>query len=208
MKESVKQVTKCGFHYFTASSSFYELPDGGSLHFTKVPIIPQFPSKTMSIAEQKVVRDCCDNYGQPVVQVTVRNQTTKDNVGTLPLYSYTRPQPKPQPLSFSFAREISVLGQDGLNCNADLLFSSRTVLAIKPNIPGITQRSVMSTPFCLGVVAEDIHQDQHMSHLLNIHMYLPSEQNIYLSERAHQVDLAKKAVGLVLESVVVTSSAP
>lgn len=31
MKESIKQLTKCGFHYFTASSSFYELPEGGSL---------------------------------------------------------------------------------------------------------------------------------------------------------------------------------
>ena len=95
MKESVKQVTKCGFYYFTASSSFYELPDGGSLHFTEVPIIPQLPSKTMSVAEQKVLRDWRDNYGQPVVQVTVRNQTMKENIGTLPLYSYTRPQPTP-----------------------------------------------------------------------------------------------------------------
>ena len=89
MKESVKQLTKCGFHYFMASSSFYELPDGGSLQFTEVPVIPQLPSKTMTVAEQKVLRDWRDNYGQPVVQVTIRNQTTKDNVGTLPLYSYT-----------------------------------------------------------------------------------------------------------------------
>ena len=35
-----------------------------------------------------------------------------------------------------------------------------------------------------------------------------AEQNIYLFERAHQVNLPKEAVGLVLESVVVTSSAP
>ena len=208
MKESVKQLTKCGFHYYTASSSFYELPDGGSLQFTEVPVIPQLPSKTMSVAEQKVLRDWRDNYGQPVVQVTVRNQTTKDNVGTLPLYSYTRPQPTPQPLSFSFPSETTVTGQDGLNYNADLLFSTRTVLAVKPNIAGITQRSVVSTPFCLGVAAEDIQQDQHTSHLPNIYMYLPSEKNIFLFERAHQVDLPKEAVGLVLESVVITSSAP
>lgn len=166
----------------------------------------------MSVAEQKVLRDWRDNYGQPVVQVTVRNQTTKDNVGTLPLYSYTRPQPTPQPtpqpLSFSFPSETTVTGQDGLNYNADLLFSTRTVLAVKPNIAGITQRSVVSTPFCLGVAAEDIQQDQHTSHLPNIYMYLPSKKNIFLFERAHQVDLPKEAVGLVLESVVITSSAP
>ena len=44
--------------------------------------------------------------------------------------------------------------------------------------------------------------------MLNIHIYLHSKQNIYLFERARQVDLPKEAVGLVLESVVVTSSAP
>jgi len=27
MKENVKQLTKCGFHYFTGRSSFYELPE-------------------------------------------------------------------------------------------------------------------------------------------------------------------------------------
>ena len=80
-----------------AASSFYELPDGGSLQFTEVPVI-QLPSKTMPVAEEKVLRNWRDNYGQPGVQVTVRNQTMKDNVGTLPLYSYTRPQPSTAPL--------------------------------------------------------------------------------------------------------------
>ena len=62
--------------------------------------------------------------------------------------------------------------------------------------------------FCLGVAAENIHQDQHMSHLPNIHVYLPSKKNIFVFERSHQVDLPKEAVGLVLESVVVTCSTP
>ena len=53
MKENVKQLTKCGFHYFTASSSFYELPEGGSLQFTDVPIIPQLPTKSMRTGDQK-----------------------------------------------------------------------------------------------------------------------------------------------------------
>jgi len=66
----------------------------------------------------------------------------------------------------------------------------------------------VSTPFCLGVAAGDIHQDQHESLAKHPYIYLPSKQNIYLFERARQVDLPKEAVGLVLESVVVTSSAP
>ena len=41
MKESVKQLTKCGFHYFTTSFSFHELPEGDSLHFTNIPMIFQ-----------------------------------------------------------------------------------------------------------------------------------------------------------------------
>lgn len=76
MKENVKQFTKCGFHYLTASSSFYELPDGGSLQFTDVPIIPQLPTKSMRTGDQKILRDWRDNYGQPVTQLTVRNQST------------------------------------------------------------------------------------------------------------------------------------
>ena len=67
---------------------------------------------------------------------------------------------------------------------------------------------MVSTSFCLGVAAENIHQDQHMSHLPNIHVYLPTKKNIFVFERSHQVDLPREAVGLVLESVVVTSSIP
>ena len=209
MKENVKQLTKCGFHYFTASSSFYELPDGGSLHFTDVPVIPQLPTKSMPIDDQKVLRDWRDNYGQPVAQVTVRNQSTKDNVGTLPLYSYTRPQPIPQPLSFSFPTETSSSRQGSLHSNvsnAELLFSSQTVLAIKPGLVGLTERTLISTPFYLGVAAEDIYQDQHRAYLPKINIFYPSEQNIYLFERNDQVDLPKEAVGLVLDALTPAAS--
>ena len=65
--------------------------EGGTLHFSDVPNIPQLPRKSMTSPDQRILRDWRDNYGQPVVQVTVRNQSTKDNVGTLPLYAYTKP---------------------------------------------------------------------------------------------------------------------
>lgn len=87
-----------------------------------------------------------------------------------------------------------------------MLFSSQTVLAIKPSIAGITRRSLISTPFYLGVAAEDIYQDQHVEILPKINIYLPSEQNIFLFEIAHQVDIHKEAVGLVLECIEVASS--
>ena len=70
----------------------------------------------------------------------------------------------------------------------------------------ITGRSLISTPFYLGVAAEDIYQDQHVEILPKISIYRPSEQNIFLFEIAHQVDILKEAVGLVLESLEVASS--
>ena len=80
-----------------------------------------------------------------------------------------------------------------------MLFSSQTILAMKLNIIGITGKLGFSTPFYLVVAAEDIHQDQHVETLPKISIYLSSEENIFLFERAHQIDTPKEAVGLVLE---------
>ena len=71
---------------------------------------------------------------------------------------------------------------------------------------GIAGRSVISTPFYLGVAAEDVCQDQQSEILPKINIYLPSEQNIFLFEKAHHVDMPKEAVGLVLEYLEVVSS--
>ena len=42
-----------------------------------------------------------DNLGKSVRQLTVRNQSTKDNVGALPIFAYATPDPPQQPLNFS-----------------------------------------------------------------------------------------------------------
>ena len=65
---------------------------------------------------------------------------------------------------------------------------------------------MISTPFYLGVAAEDIYQDQHVEILPKINIYLPSEQDIFLFETAHQDDIPKKAVELSLESLEVASN--
>ena len=54
-----------------------------------------------------MMRDWRDNFGKPVRQLTVRNQSTKDNVGTLPLCAHTTPDPLPRPLDFSATNEIT-----------------------------------------------------------------------------------------------------
>ena len=64
---------------------------------------------------------------------------------------------------------------------------------------------MISTPFYLGVAAEEIYQDQNIEILPKINIYIPSEQNIFLFERAHQVDMPKEVVGLVPQSLEVAS---
>ena len=50
--------------------------------------------------------DWRDSYGKPVRQLTVRNQSTKDNVGNLPLYACTAPH------SAAKLEDFSVIVQD------------------------------------------------------------------------------------------------
>lgn len=177
MKESIK-LTKCGFHYFTILLILWA-PWRCSLHFINIPMTPQ-PTKNMSIAEQKVLRDWHEKYRQPVVQVTVKNPTTKDNIGTLPLYSI-RPQPTPQPLSFSIWHDISAPRQHNLNSNADVLCSSQTVSAMKSSIAGITDLWFWHV-YILGVAAEDIYQDQDVENFSK-HLHLSCLQTKYFSCR-------------------------
>jgi hypothetical protein len=181
------------------------LPEGGTLHFSDVPNIPQLPRKSMTSPDQRVLHDWRDNYGQPVVQVTVRNQSTKDNVGTLPLYAYTKPQPKPQPLLFNQASHIPTTnGTDSTATTGqpsnDILFPPLTVLAVKPSAvsgSGIgegqecpTQTSAVT--FYLGVTTVNIVQDQHQLHLPDIDIYLPSEMTYFCSRKNFVATSPKK----------------
>ncbi len=214
MKENVKKLTDTGFHYYTARASFYEMPEGGTLHFSDVADIPQLPRKSLTSSDQRVLRDWRDNYGQPVVQVTVRNQSMKDNVGTLPLYAYTKPQPKPQPLLFTQASHVPATnGTDNTatSCQPlnDILFPPLTVLAVKPSAvsaspigEGQECQTQTSFPFYLGVTTVNIAQDQHQLHLPDIEIYLPSENDIFLFEKKIRSNVPKEAVKLVLRQLL------
>ena len=59
-------------------------------------------------------------YGQSVPQKTVRNMSTKDNLGTLPINLYAQVQPTITPLDFSKIAEdvVVVVGQDGARTTA------------------------------------------------------------------------------------------
>lgn len=62
--------------------------------FRELPSIPYPAPVAMSKGDLKI-RDRRINYGKPVRQLTTHNQSTKDNVGALPLYACTAPDPLP-----------------------------------------------------------------------------------------------------------------
>ena len=152
----------------------------------EIPSIPQLPLKSMLPADQRVLCDWRDNYGQSVPQVTVRNQSTKDNVGTLPLYSYTQPAPTPQPLTFMTwnSLDTSNANDSTVLSTAVVLFQCQTALVVKPSLLAqLYHLHVCNSlsPFYLGVVTSTILQNELESHLSNIKIYLPSENDIFIS---------------------------
>lgn len=107
IRESLKQLTDTGFLYYTSPSSYYDAPETMQLAFRTLPSVRCPSSVQMTKEDQQLMRDRRDNYGKPVRQLTVRNQSTKDNVGTLPIFACTTPfkflclgQPASKDMSF------------------------------------------------------------------------------------------------------------
>ena len=93
-----------------------------------------------------------------VHQLTVRNQSTKDNVGTLPLFAYTTPDQPPRPLDFSTtddltARETVVTEIEQEAVRGAILFEANSVVVVKrDHIRGYPNRG----PFFVGIVVADV----------------------------------------------------
>ena len=108
-----------------------------TLSFGELPSIPFPTSIELAREDQTILRDWGDNFGKPVHQLTVRNESTKDNVGTLPIFAHATPDPPQQPLNFSamvdqtprLARTESI-GPSGAACRA-ILFQANSVLIVK-----------------------------------------------------------------------------
>ena len=90
-----------GFVYYALSSSHYKVPEMMTLSFGELPSISFTTSIEMTKEDQTILRDWGDNFGNPVRQLTVRNQSTKGNIGSLPILAYATPDPPQQPLNFS-----------------------------------------------------------------------------------------------------------
>ena len=100
--ETLKKLTDTGFVYYTSSLSHYEFPEMMTLSLGELLSIPFPTSIEMAKAENKtILRHWRDYNGKSARQLTVRNQSTKENVGTLPIFAYATPDPPQQPLNFS-----------------------------------------------------------------------------------------------------------
>ena len=96
--ETIKRMTDCGYHIYTSRTSYYPCPEG-SLAFGKLSKIPKLPSKKGSRNEMELLRRYQTELGQSVRQVTVRDFTTKDKPGTLPVSAYNPQAAQTNPLN-------------------------------------------------------------------------------------------------------------
>ena len=166
IRETLKQLTDTDYVYYTAPSSHYEAPEMMKLSFRELPSVPFPISIEMGKEDQKILRDWRDNFGKPVRQLTVRNQSTKDNVGTLPIFAYTTPDPPPQPLNFSAMTDLTATSARA-ETNASSCETRRTIL--------FRGESGLSTsgPFFVGSLNTDVSDDDHESYF-DLKLYVPS----------------------------------
>ena len=173
-----------GFVYYTLSSSDYKVLEMMTLSFGELPSIPFPTSIEMAKEDQTILRDWGDNFGKPVRQQTVRNQSTKDNIGTLPIFGYATPDPPQQPLNFSamvdqtprLARTESI-APSGAACRATcILFQANSVLIVKFDHIQRQSGVAISGPFFIGSLETDVTEDDHESYF-DLPFYVPSFQD-------------------------------
>lgn len=198
IRESLKQLTDTGFVYYTSPHSYYEVPDEIKLLFRELPSLSVPSSEEMAKEDQKLMRDWRDSFGKPVRQLTVRNQSTKDNVGTLPLFAYSTPDPPPRPLDFSITDDLASVASRNTDThreshNVAVLFEANSVLILKRDyIP----RVINQGPFFVGTVEADI-SDEEQNIFYDVQLFVPSFEDcvlftFYGKERIHRDSIAGK----------------
>lgn len=209
IKELLKELTNCGYHYFTGSGSHYEKPDQLPLQFAELPNIPKPSVLNMAKKDQETLRHWRDAFGKSVRQLTVRNQSTKDNVGTLPLYAYTPAPPPPVPVTFEGVTEnadalsrATSSAQIQVHTDRALLYSANSVVVLKPGYPPHLN---ITAPFSLGIVTEDVVEDD-LCHSVNVTLFLPSFDDCLTFCRRDDVTVHRDAVAIEVETAKVIHS--
>ena len=107
IKERLKRKCCTPFTYFTAPKSYYPQVFT-TIHYKDLPKLP--PSKALKTELVNEMRNWRAMYGQSVSQKKkVRNMTTKDTPGTLPIYLYAADSPIVQPLDFTVLSEAAAV---------------------------------------------------------------------------------------------------
>ena len=204
--EALKQQTDCGFRYFTADALYYAVPDNIPLTFKGLPTIPKFSLVVMSKLEQKILRDWQDTFGQPIRQVTVRNQFTKDNVGTLPIYAYQKSCITPSPLTFDHAHLASTSHStdrsstsNNINNHTDslrIIFPINAIVVVRPALAAFTT-GISSAPFILGKMKEQVEDDNH-SASVSVEIYVPSFEDCLTFFVHSMLSLIKEIVAMTI----------
>jgi len=99
-REFLKQLCQCHFHYFSSNKSYYQR-SSIEVSYKKLPTMSLPPRVKKSISEMDSLHNWRVEFGQSVRQVTVRNLSTKDKPGTLPINIYALQLPKPKLVDFT-----------------------------------------------------------------------------------------------------------
>ena len=98
-REMIKRTTGCSFVYHTSAKHYYpQAPN--VLPFNSFPSMPVPKSRFITPEQAQEMRIWKIENGQGVRQLTVRNMSTKDKPGTLPLNAYVKKSTPCTPFSF------------------------------------------------------------------------------------------------------------
>ncbi|CAB4044859.1 Hypothetical predicted protein, partial [Paramuricea clavata] len=157
VREHLKRNTKCSFNYYTSSSSYYPMQNG-FLPFSKLPTMPKPERNHVTKTQLAEMRKWRAEFGQSVRQVTVRNKSTKDNPGTLPINCYAAKPSQPRPVNFLQLEMTAEQEQQSLqNAQNPLLFMKNCFVVIKP---GFQPTHLPQAPFYLGRCTADVKSSE------------------------------------------------
>ena len=96
LKEHLKPMFRTKFCYYTNAKSHYPRVKS-DLRYSELPKMSPPSSARLTKSQVQQMRDWRLKHGQSVAQKPVRNMSTKDNPGTLPMNLHLTEQPKGQP---------------------------------------------------------------------------------------------------------------
>ena len=127
------------------------------------------------------------------MQLTVRNQSTKDNEGTLPPYAYTTPDPLPRPLDFSATNEITATHTETemqqVSGGACLFEANSAVVVKRDHIRGFPLRG----SFVVGSILTDV-SDKELNSPCEIQLFVPSFEDCLLFRLHGRVSIHRDGI--------------